>query len=101
VFSEARKPVTFSGMKNQRDKSLPPTLRDAYKVRGFRTRARIDSYDDLKYPSFVITLDRRSKKRSAAGAAKFVAAVTISAGGGLAILDAATEMYISISSCTA
>jgi hypothetical protein len=101
VFPEARKPVTVSGMKNQPDKSSIPTLRDAYKVRGFRARARIVSYDELKYPAFVITLDRRSKKRSAAGAGRFVAAITINAGGGLAISDAETEMFISTFFCAA
>jgi hypothetical protein len=36
------------------------TLRDAYKVHGFRVRVRIDSYEH-EPPAFVITLDRRSK----------------------------------------
>jgi len=88
-------------MKNQSDKSPPPTLRDAYRVRGFRAQARIDSYAELKYPAFVITLDRRSKKRSAAGVGRFVAAFTINAGDVLAISDVETETYISTFSCGA
>src|SRR5674476_161830 len=78
-------------MKKQPDKRSIPTLRDAYKVRGFHVQARIDSYDELKHPAFVVTLDRRSKKRFAVGARKFVAAFTINAGGARAILDAETE----------
>ena len=88
-------------MKKQPDKSSIPTLRDAYRVRGFHVPARIDSYDELKHPAFVVTLDRRSKKRFAAGAGKFVAAFTINAGGGLAILAAEAETFISIFTCTA
>ena len=88
-------------MKNQPDKSSIPTLRDAYKVHGFRARGRIDSYDKLKYPAFIITLDRHSKKRSAAGAGRFVAAITIIAGGGLVISDVETEMFISTFLCAA
>ena len=57
-------------MKKQPTTTAIPTLRDAYKVSGFRGRARIDSYDELKHPAFVLTLDRRSKKRCAAGAEK-------------------------------
>src|ERR1019366_8934825 len=43
------------------DKTPTKSLRDAYKVSAFRVRARIDSYDELDHPAFVITLDRRSK----------------------------------------
>jgi hypothetical protein len=57
------------------DKTPIKSLRDAYKVSGFRVRASIDSYDELDYPAFVVTLDRRSKKRCAAGAGRFAAAV--------------------------
>jgi hypothetical protein len=67
-------------MKKQPDKTTIRTLRDAYKVSGFRVRARIDSYDELKHPVFVLTLERRSKKRCAAGAGKFAAAFTANAG---------------------
>lgn len=88
-------------MKKQPDKSSIPSLRDAYSVRGFHVQARIDSYDELKHPAFVVTLDRRSKKWFAAGARKFVAAFTINAGGARAILDAETETFISIFTCTA
>jgi hypothetical protein len=41
----------------------------AYVVPGFRARGRIDSYED-KHPAFVITLERRQKKRYAACAAR-------------------------------
>lgn len=96
-----RKPVTFSDMKKQPDKTPIKSWRDAYKVSGFRVQARIDSYDELEHPAFVVTLDRRSKKRFAVGARKFVAAFTINAGGARAILDAETETFISIFTCTA
>src|ERR1700730_18458573 len=74
--------------------------RGGYKVSGFRVRARIDSYDELDHPAFVVTLDRRSKKRCAAGAGRFAAAVTTSAGDGRAILAAAIGKSISIFTCT-
>jgi hypothetical protein len=41
------KPVTFSDMKKQPDKTPIKSWRDAYKVSGFRVQARIDSYDEL------------------------------------------------------
>jgi hypothetical protein len=88
-------------MKKQPDKSSIRTLRDAYRVRGFHVQAKIDSYDELKYPAFVVTLDRRSKKRFAADAGKFVAGFTINAGGARAILDAETGTFISIFTCAA
>src|ERR1700674_2303035 len=82
------------------DKTPTKSLRDAYKVSGFRVRARIDSYDELDHPAFCVTLVRRSKKRCAAGAGRFAAAVTISAGDGRAILAAAIGKSISIFTCT-
>ena len=87
-------------MKKQPDKAPLKTLRDAYKVPGFHVRARLDSYE-LELPVFVLTLDRRSKKLSAAGAGVRAAAVTINAGGGCAIWDAATARSISILRCIA
>src|SRR5271169_3905550 len=48
-------------MKKQPDKTPIKSLRDAYKVSGFRVRPRIDGYDELEHPAFVVTLDRRSK----------------------------------------
>ena len=48
-------------MKKQPGKTPTKTLRDAYQVCGFHVQARIDSYDELDHPAFVITLDRRSK----------------------------------------
>jgi hypothetical protein len=49
-------------MTAQPDKTPIKSLRDAYKVSGFRVRARVDSYEELDHPAFVVTLDRRSKK---------------------------------------
>jgi hypothetical protein len=72
------------------------SLLDAYRVPGFRTRARVGGID-LKAPVFVITLVRRQKKRFAADAANPVAAFTTTAGIGRAILAAAGERFISTS----
>jgi hypothetical protein len=91
----------FSGMKKQPHKTPIKSLRDAYKVSGFRVQARIDSYDELEHPAFVVTLDRRSKKRCAAGAGRFAAAFTTNAGDGRAILDAAIGKSISTFTCAA
>jgi hypothetical protein len=91
----------FSGMKKQPDKTPIKSLRDAYKISGFRVQARIDSYDELEHPAFVVTLDRRSKKRCAAGAGKFAAAFTTNAGDGRAILGAAIGKSISTFTCAA
>ena len=88
-------------MKNHPDKTPNKSLRDAYKVSGFRVQARIDSYDELEHPAFVVTLDRRSKKRCAAGAGRLAAAFTTSAGDGRAILDAAIGKSISTFTCVA
>src|ERR1700689_1884819 len=78
-----------------RPEQTPTTsLRDAYKVSGFRVRARIDSYDELDHPAFVVTLDRRSKKRCAAGAGKFAAAVMTSAGAGRDLGCGDREVYL-------
>jgi hypothetical protein len=52
----------FSGMKKNPDRTPIKSLRDASKISSFRVQARIDSYDDLEHPAFVVTLDRRSKK---------------------------------------
>jgi hypothetical protein len=86
-------------MKSQPDQAPHKSLRDAYKVSGFRVRCRIDSYDELEHPAFVVTLDRRSKKRFAANADKFAAAITTNAGDGRVILDAAIGKSISIFPC--
>jgi hypothetical protein len=94
-FSGAWKRVTFSGMENQPDRK---SLLDAYRVPGFRARARVAGGD---LPVFVITLDRRSKKRCAAPAANLVAAFTTTAGVGRAILAAEDARFISTSRCAA
>lgn len=88
-------------MKKQPDKTPVESLRDAYKVSGFRVQARVDSYDELEHPAFVVTLVRRSKKRCAASAGRFAAAFTTNAGDGRAILDAAIGTSISIFRCAA
>lgn len=87
-------------MKKQANQPPIKTLRDAYKVHGFRVRARIDS-DEHEPPAFVITLERRSKKRCAAGAGKRAAAFTTNAGDGRAILAAGSTTFISTSRCAA
>ena len=84
-------------MKKSSDKR---TLLDAYRVRGFHPRARVDGYD-LQKPVFVITLDRRSKERCAAGVAKRVGAFTTNAGGGCAISVVGIGKSISIFRCAA
>jgi hypothetical protein len=88
-------------MKKQPDQPPIKSLRDAYKVSGFRIQARIDSYDELEHPAFVITLDRRSKKRCAAGAGRSAAAFTTNAGDGRAILAAGIGKSISTFRCGA
>jgi hypothetical protein len=76
------------------------SLLAAYRVPGFRARARIDSYED-KHPAFVITLDRRQKKRCAACAARHITASTIESGIARATSIAATTRCIWTSSCAA
>jgi hypothetical protein len=88
-------------MKKPSDSPACRTLRDAYKIPGFRVRARIDGYDELKRPAFVLTLDRRSKKRCAARVARYAAVFTARAGGGRAISIAAIGKSISIFPCVA
>jgi hypothetical protein len=88
-------------MKKRPDQTSIPTLRSAYQVTGFRVRARIDSYDELKHSAFVITLVRRSKKRCAADVGSLAGAFTASAGGARVILDAAIGRSISIFICAA
>jgi hypothetical protein len=88
-------------MQRQSDRVPNKSLRDAYKVSGFRVRSRIESYDELEHPAFVVTLDRRSKKRCAAGAETFAGAFTTNAGDGPAILAVAIGTSISISPCAA
>ena len=68
-------------------------LLDAYKVAGFRARARIEG-GGSEPASFVITLDRRSKKPPARDAASDAAVFTTSAGVGHAILDVVIGKFI-------
>jgi hypothetical protein len=88
-------------MKNPPDRRTMPALRDAYKAPGFRVRAKIESYEEIKPAAFVVTLDRRSKKRCAGGAESFAAACMTNAGDGRAILGAEAGKFISIFTCAA
>ena len=87
-------------MEDSTDQGPAARLLDAYCVPGFRARAEIDRYDH-KPPAFVITLDRRSKKRSVAGVANDARAYTANAGAERATLVAASMRSISISRCVA
>lgn len=88
-------------MKKQPEKPASPTLRAAYKVSGFRVRARIDGYEDLKPPAFILTLDRRSKKRGAADVGTFAAAFTANGGDVCVISVAGSGKSLSTSKCAA
>ena len=101
MFSWGWKRVTFSCMKKPPRPTSIPTLRNAYKVSGFRVRARIDSYDDLKHPAFALTLDRRSKKQCAADVANFVVVGMDNAGGGCVTSVAVIAKSISTFRCAA
>ena len=81
------------------DPQAHSNLRDAYKVSGFRVRSRIESYVELKHQAFVLTLDRRSKKRYAAAATSVAEVCTTNVGDARAIWDAAIAMCILILSC--
>ena len=72
----------------------------AYLVPGFRARARIDSYE-VKRPAFVITLDRRQKKRCAADAAQRITVSTTGNGIAPATSIAVIAKSIWTSSCGA
>ena len=88
-------------MKNPTDTSRRRTLRDAYKIPGFYVLQRIDGYDELERPAFVLTLDRRSKKGCAVDAGKRAVVRTASAGGGCAISIAGIGKSISTFKYTA
>ena len=87
-------------MKKQPEATPIKTLRDAYKVRGFRVLATLDSYE-LEPPVLVLTLDRHAKKPYAAAAGKFAAAFTTAAGGARAISNAGIAKFTSTSKCAA
>ena len=87
-------------MKKPPDKTPIKNLRDAYKVPGFRVRATLDSYEH-EPPACALTLDRRSKKVCAAGAARRVDTFMTRAGVACAISAAAIEKSISIFKCAA
>ena len=80
--------------------SLSLNLRDAYKIPGFHVRSKIAKCE-ADQASFVLTLDRRSKKHSAAGAWSDVAAFMTNVGGGSAILGVGIATFISPSRCAA
>jgi len=84
-------------MERQPDKK---TLLDAYRVPGFRARARVDGHEQ-EPPAFVITLDRRSKKQCAAGAERDAGASTTNVGAACVILAAAAVTCTSILRCAA
>jgi hypothetical protein len=86
-------------MKDPFEKAPKVTLRDAYKVPGFRVSARIEGYDDLKHPAFVLTLKRRSKKQFAADAGRHAEACTANDGGERGICRAGGGKSISILRC--
>jgi len=98
MFSACSKPVTISGMRKQPGKTPIKTLRDAYKVSGFRVCAKIDSYEH-EPPAFILTLDRRSKKRCVADAGRHAAASMTNAVGAFAISVAGIGRFISIFKC--
>jgi hypothetical protein len=76
------------------------TLLDAYRVRGFRARTRVEG-SDHNPPAFVITLIRRQKKRGAAGVENPLAAFMTGAGIAPAISIAALTKCISTLNFTA
>ena len=87
-------------MEKQPETTPIKTLRDAYKVRGFRVLATLDSYE-FEPPVLVLTFSRRAKKRCAAAVGKFAAAFTTAAGGAHAISNAGIAKFISTSKCAA
>jgi hypothetical protein len=87
-------------MKKQPEPTPIKTLRDAYKVSGFRVVAKLDSYE-LEPPALALTLIRRAKKLCAAAASKFAAASMTSAGAGREISAAVIAKSISILNCAA
>ena len=88
-------------MKKQADKSAILTLREAYTVSGFRVRARIDGDEDRTPPVFVLTLERRAKKRGAAEAGRFAGACTANGGDGCGISVAESGTSSSTFPCAA
>jgi hypothetical protein len=88
-------------MKNPFEKAPVVTLRDAYKVPGFRVSAQVGGYEELKHPAYVLTLKRRSKKRFAANAGRYAEAYTASGGGGRETCHAGVGKSISILRCAA
>lgn len=84
-------------MENQANKE---GLLMAYRVPGFRARAHVEPYDGA-HSAFVITLDRRQKKRCAACAARCITAFTTEDGFERAIWTVAAVPSISISSIAA
>jgi hypothetical protein len=84
-------------MKNQSEKR---TLLAAYRVTGFRVRARVEGGEEGS-AGFVVTLDRRQKKRHAAGAERPIVDFTTGGGIGRGIWIAAGARCGSISRCGA
>jgi hypothetical protein len=84
-------------MENQANQE---SLLAAYRVSGFRARARVDAYEG-KHPAFVITLERRQKKRCVADAARRSTVSMTGAVAARAILGAADGKFIWTSRCAA
>ena len=86
-------------MKKQPETTPVKTLRDAYKVRGFRVLATLDSYE-REPPVLVLTLNRRAKN-NVRRRGKFAEAFTTAAGGAHAISNAGIAKFMSTLKCAA
>jgi hypothetical protein len=95
MFERVQKRGRFLDMKKPANK---PRLLDVYRRPGFRVRSRLDRYECTP-PVFVITFDRRQKKRVVAGAEKPAKGRTIDVGTGRAILAVLTTRCIWTSRC--
>jgi len=84
-------------MENQ---AIPGSLLAAYCVSGFRARACVDVYEG-EHPAFVITLERRQKKRCVADVARRSTVSMTDAVAARAILAAADGKFIWTSRCAA
>jgi hypothetical protein len=87
-------------MENGTESDKRHALHHAYAVKGFRTQAKVESYDG-KPSRYVVTLIRRQKKRCAAVAARHATNCMI--GGGIApeIFRVETGKFIWTSRCAA
>lgn len=88
-------------MKRQSPNLSIPTLREAYQVAGFRVRARLTNLRGMTYRAVVLRLERRSKNRGAAEAAKRATGCPGYAGGGCALSVVGRVKSISTVLCAA